>query len=241
MQLPIGSDFSGPTSSMFCTRGEHRRPENTNHNFNDHAIGVISAIAKRLGASHMDTMALGCFVAYETSGGRNLTQALNTLDLGRCDKTTKVNAGVNDPVLEDPAGILPAADEQAPSFLAYWKNRGFTAPEAAALMTTHTLLDTKLINMHEYDLEYVNLFAFNFNENFTCVAEDDDRDNNRDDEIFGKYKEIGKAALQRSDGDEDVTGFTSKSGRLSNDRMNDIWPDDSVSNFDFEDDRKIDA
>ncbi len=68
--LKLSDPSSGPNFSGFCSR-EHRRPENTGHNFFDHAMGVITAIAKRTGASNMDTVAVGCFVAYEVKERKN--------------------------------------------------------------------------------------------------------------------------------------------------------------------------
>jgi hypothetical protein len=33
----------------------------------EHALGVIASVSKRTGASKLDALAVGCFVAYEVS------------------------------------------------------------------------------------------------------------------------------------------------------------------------------
>jgi hypothetical protein len=154
---------SGPNASGFCTR-EHRRPENTQHNFFDHAMTFVHSIAKKTGASPMDALSVACFVAYEVTGGDKFVANVGSIRLGRCDKTAASSA-------MDPANLLPAADLAIVPFLQFWANTGFQMDEAAALMTTHTLMDGKGVNMHFFDLEYVHLLAHDFNKlGYRCDA-----------------------------------------------------------------------
>jgi hypothetical protein len=37
----------------------------------EHALGVIASVSKRTGASKLDALAVGCFVAYEVSSKRS--------------------------------------------------------------------------------------------------------------------------------------------------------------------------
>ncbi len=81
------------------------------------------------------------------AGGTEFTADLETLRVGRCDKGSETTAPPAD--LADPPAVLPSAGAKPDEFLGFWSSIGFPAEEAAALMTTHTLIDAKTVSTEE--------------------------------------------------------------------------------------------
>jgi hypothetical protein len=203
-----GDGKSGPNLSGMCSN-EHRRSENVGRNFFDHSMAMVLAVAKETGASPMDVMAMAAFVAYEVTGGSSLTQSLAHLQVGRCNKAEFVDAATP---ASDPIEVLPAGSASTLSFMTYWQDLGFPAAEAAALMATHTLVDNKVRNMHEFDSEFIDINAQNWAKlGYTCRLRN----------VSSDVPSINLTALG---GDERITAFTSDSGRLINQELRATYP-----------------
>ena len=202
---------SGPNTSGFCS-GEHRREENTGHSFFDHGMAAITGVSNETGASPMDTLLMGCMVALEVSGGPSMTAAVTNLQMGRCDKTVQKNDPPPQPSPEDPPGVLPGGEDQTEPFLNFWETHGFAPAEAAALLSTHTLVDGKSLNMHSFDMEFIHTFAQNWKAlGFTC----------RERTSADSQNPIN---LIQFNGNEEIFGFTSDGGRLANQQIRIAYP-----------------
>jgi hypothetical protein len=84
---------------------------------------------------------LGCKVA----GGKEFTQNLKSLRLGRCDNGAA--AGADNAT--DPA-VVPSSFASASESLDFFKAIGIPATEAAALSATSTLDSTKMVTINDF-------------------------------------------------------------------------------------------